>query len=85
MFTVVVSGAAEEILQECQRRGLVITLDTVVRTPPGGRHWHLGFEGMRGVLEVTDAGGVVSLKVAANRDGGWATSFAKDLASRSYR
>jgi hypothetical protein len=80
MFTVTVARTADEILGECQRRGLVIKLDTVVKTPPGGRHWHLGFQGLPGVLEVTDTGVEVSLKVAANRDGGWATAFARTLA-----
>jgi len=80
MFKATVSRTAEEILRECQRRGLVIKLDTVVKTPPGGRHWHLGFQGLPGVLEVTDTGFEVSLKVATNRDGGWAMAFARALA-----
>ena len=80
MFTATVQATADEILKECLHHGLVIKLDTMIKTPPGGRHWHLGFQGMPGVLEVTDAGGEVILKVAANRDGGWATSLARALA-----
>ena len=80
MFRLTVGRSAEEILDECRRRGLVIKLDTVVKTPPGGRHWHLGFPGLPGVLEVTDTGLEVSLKVAANRDGGWARDLARVIA-----
>ena len=80
MFNITVSSTAEEVLDECRRRGLVVKLDTIVRTPPGGRHWHLGFPKLPGVLEVTDTGVEVSLKVAANRDGGWAIAFARSLA-----
>jgi len=80
MFKATAARTAEEILRECQRRGLVIKLDTVVKTPPGGRHWHLGFQGLPGVLEVADTGSEVSLKVATNRDGGWALALARTLA-----
>jgi hypothetical protein len=81
VFKVTVSRTVEEVLAECLRRGLVVRLDTIVRTPPGGRHWHLGFPGIPGVLEVTDTGVEVSLKVASNRDGGWATDLARTIAT----
>jgi hypothetical protein len=82
MFEVTVSRTAADILRECKRRGLIVKLDTVVMKKPGGRHWHLGFPKQPGVLELTDAPGGVSLKVANNRDGGWATAMAKELAKR---
>lgn len=81
MFEIAVSWTSEELLAECAARGLVVKLDTVVKTKPGGRHWHLGFPKRPGVLEVTDTGREVSLKVAANRDGGWATDLALELAA----
>jgi hypothetical protein len=34
---------------------------------------------MTGVLEVTDLGDSVVLKVASNRDGGWAAALANEL------
>lgn len=80
MFEVTVNRSAVEILRECKRRGLVVKLDTVLMKKPGGRHWHLGFPNQPGVLELTDAAGAISLKVASNRDGGWATAMAKELA-----
>jgi hypothetical protein len=80
MFKVIVKRTAADILRECKRRGLIVKLDTVVMKKPGGRHWHLGFPKQAGVLELTDAAGAVSLKVANNRDGGWATAMAKELA-----
>jgi len=83
VFKVTVSSTVEEVLAECRRRGLVVRLDTVVKTPPGGRHWHLGFPGIPGVLEVTDTGVEVFLKVASNRDGGWATDLARAIARGS--
>lgn len=80
MFEVTVNRSAVEVLRECKRRGLIVKLDTVVMKKPGGRHWHLGFPDQPGVLELTDAPGAISLKVASNRDGGWATAMAKELA-----
>ena len=80
MFEVTINRTAREILRECKRRGLVVKLDTFVKTKPGGRHWHLGFEKQPGVLEITDLGEETVLKVASKRDGGWATALARELA-----
>lgn len=80
MFEINANRTASDILRECKRRGLVVKLDTVVMKKPGGRHWHLGFPKQAGVLELTDAPNAVTLKVATNRDGGWATDLAKELA-----
>ena len=79
MFEVTVVATAMEIIRECRRRGLVVKLETFERKR-GARHWHLGFEGQPGVLEITDLGGETVLKVASNRDGGWATALARELA-----
>ena len=82
MIEITTSRASADILAECEERGLKIKLDTIVRTKPGGRHWHLGFPKQPGVLELTDAPDGVTLKVASNRDGGWATALARELALR---
>ena len=79
MFEVTVPKAAKAIVRECLRRGLVVKLDTFEKKR-SARHWHLGFERQPGVLEVTDLGSEAVLKVANNRDGGWATALARELA-----
>ncbi len=75
---------AKTILADCAKRGLVIKLDTIDMKRKA-RHWHLGFEKQPGVLEVTDLGDAVLLKVASNRDGGWAEGLAHDLAKNSRK
>jgi hypothetical protein len=85
VFEINVPWTSKDLLAECAARGLVVKLDTVVRTKPGGRHWHLGFPKRPGTLEVTDTGREVSLKVATNRDGGWATALAMELAAAKRR
>jgi hypothetical protein len=84
VFEVTVPSTANEIIRECRRRGLVVKLETFERKR-SGRHWHLGFEGQPGVLEITDLGGETALKVASNRDGGWATALARELAQPKAR
>ena len=79
MFEVNVAKPADRLIKELLRRGLVIKLETVDRAR-SARHWHLGFEKRPGVIEITDLGEHCSLKVASNRDGGWATQLARDLA-----
>ena len=80
MLEITVSRSAEGLLNECASRGLVVKLDTVVKKKPGGRHWHLGYPGRPGVLEMTDSAGQVSLRVLPTRDGGWAAALALELA-----
>jgi hypothetical protein len=79
VLEITVKRSARGVLAACKKRGLIIKLDTVERKRMA-RHWHLGYEKQPGVLEVTDLGESVVLKVASNRDGGWATSFARELA-----
>jgi hypothetical protein len=67
-----VSARADEVLDECRRRGLVVRL-----AQPG--HWHLAAPGRRGTLELTASGARTRIKVAANRDGGWAGRLADEL------
>ena len=80
MIEVTVDRSAADVLEDCFRRGLVVKLEQPVRNKPGARHWHLGYPRRTGVLEMTDVDGRVSLKVADNRDGGWATELARELA-----
>ena len=79
MLSVRVNRSADSLLRDLERRGLVVRLETVEakRNLP---HWHFGFAKQPGVLEVTDLGGCCELKVAANRDGGWAEALARELA-----
>ena len=50
------------------------------RARAGGRHWHLGAHGRPGTLELTSSPTGVWLKVHPQRDGGWASSVAHELA-----
>ena len=84
VLEITVTRSAAQLLKELQRRGLVIKLDTFEQRRQA-RHWHLGFEKQPGVLEITDLGDHCVLKVAANRDGGWATTLARELAKPARR
>jgi hypothetical protein len=79
MFEVDVSASAETVVGELRRRGLVVKLETFDKTRRGS-HWHFGFKKKPGVLEVTDLGDRCVVRVASNRDGGWATALAEELA-----
>ena len=81
MLELTVQRTAADIMQECKRRGLVVKMETFERKH-NARHWHLGFTDQPGVLEVTELGGETVLKVADNRDCGWAKDFAQQLARR---
>lgn len=81
MLEIRVERRAKQVLAECARRGLVVKLDTLEKKRMA-RHWHIGFAKQPGVLEITDLGDAVVLKVASNRDGGWATAFARELAKK---
>lgn len=84
MLELTVARSAAQLLKDLQRRGLVIKLDTFEQRRQA-RHWHVGFEKQPGVLEITDLGDTCVLKVAANRDGGWASALARELASDTPR
>jgi hypothetical protein len=79
-----VNRSAESLLRELERRGLVVKLDTI-DAKRSARHWHLGFDKQPGVLEITALGETCELKVATNRDGGWATALAHELATPRRR
>ncbi len=84
MLEVTVKRSADALLRDLKDRGLVIKMETV-DAKRHARHWHLGFEQQTGVLEVTDLGDTCELKVAANRDGGWANALAHELAKSPRR
>jgi hypothetical protein len=84
VLEVSVQRPAGSLLRELQRRGLVVKLDTFEKKR-SARHWHLGFDRQPGVLEITDLGDTCVLKVASNRDGGWATALARELANPQRR
>ena len=81
MFEATVPRAFDKVARECERRGLLVKKELRLKKPAGARHWHLGLPGLPGVLELTDLGDETSIKVAGNRDGGWATTFARELAA----
>ncbi|HEY2332203.1 MAG TPA: hypothetical protein VGH94_09795 [Acidimicrobiales bacterium] len=78
MLEVTVGGSSASLLGELADRGLVVKLETFDKAHHG-QHWHLGFERRPGVLEMTDLGDACLLKVASNRDGGWATALVEEL------
>jgi hypothetical protein len=71
--------SAEQVLQECRRRGLEVRSERGLGGCAGGRHWHLHLPGRSGTLELNDCHGRVSVKVHDRRDGGWARALAAEL------
>ena len=71
---------AEQALDECRRRGLVVPRDRDLPGRSGGHHWHLGLPDRPGTLEVSAWRDRVWVKVHPLRDGGWATDLAHELA-----
>jgi hypothetical protein len=71
--------SAEQVLQECERRGLVVRSERELGSCDGGRHWHLGVPGRAGTLELSDCRGRVWVKVHPRRDGGWARTLAAEF------
>jgi len=74
---------AEQALEECSRRGLVVNSERPLRGRPGSRHWHLAIPGRAGTLELNDWKGRVWVKVHPRRTGDWAPDFARELAAIS--
>jgi hypothetical protein len=79
MLELSVDLSADEVLQECERRGLVVRSERALGSCQGGRHWHLHIPGRPGTLELNECRGQVSVKVHPRRDGGWASTLAADL------
>jgi hypothetical protein len=74
--------SANEALVECRQRGLVVRSERELAGRPGSHHWHLGFPGRAGTLEVSQWQSRVWVNVHPKRDGGWATALARELSSR---
>jgi hypothetical protein len=74
---------AEQALEECRRRGLVLRSERELAGRAGSRHWHLGFPGRSGTLELSEWQDRVWVKVHPRRDGGWASELARELSARA--
>jgi hypothetical protein len=72
---------ASQALAECDRRGLIVRSERALAGRTGSSHWHLGFQGRPGTLELNDWQGRVWVKVHPLRDGGWATALARELSA----
>ncbi|HST26113.1 MAG TPA: hypothetical protein VLJ76_08980 [Gaiellaceae bacterium] len=72
---------AEEALEECRRRGLVVESERALAGRPGSRHWHLRIPGRPGTLELNEWQDRVWVKVHPRREGDWAPALARELAA----
>ena len=61
---------ASRALAECGERGLIVRSERELARRAGSRHWHLGFPGRPGTLELNEWQGRVWVKVHSLRDGG---------------
>jgi hypothetical protein len=73
---------AEQALDECRRRGLVVRSERHLAGRSGSRHWHLRAPGRAGTIELSEWKNRVWVKVHPLRDGGWATGLAHELAEQ---
>jgi hypothetical protein len=73
---------AEQALEECRSRGLVVRSERELAGCADSRHWHLGIPGRSGTLELSEWQDRVWVKVHPLRDGGWAESLARQLATQ---
>ena len=80
MLELVVTMTADQTLEECRRRGLVIRSERELAGRPGSKHWHLAMPNRAGTLELGKSDGKVWFKVHPLRDGGWASRVAREIA-----
>jgi hypothetical protein len=73
---------ADQVLEECRRRGLVVRSHCELAGRAGSHHWHLGIPGRPGTLELNECQNRVWVKVHPLRDGGWATAVARQLSAQ---
>jgi hypothetical protein len=71
--------SAEQVIEECARRGVEVGIDRGLASCAGGRHWHLRIPGRPGTLELSECRERVWVKVHPRRDGGWASTLAAEL------
>jgi hypothetical protein len=72
---------ADQALEECRRRGLVVRSERELAGRSGSHHWHLRIPGRPGTLELNEWQSRVWVKVHPLRDGGWATAVSHALAT----
>jgi hypothetical protein len=73
--------SADQALAECRERGLVVQSERALAARPGSYHWHLRIPGRTGTIELNEWQKRAWVKVHPNRDGGWATALAQELAA----
>ena len=76
---------AAQALAECRERGLVVRSERELAGRAGSHHWHLGFPGRAGTLELSEWRDRVWVQVHPRRDGGWARALAHELCSTKAR
>ncbi len=61
------------VLRTCKDRGLVLSVETSLKSYPGSVHWHFKKEKERGTIEVTywRHGSRLWISVHSNRQGDW--------------
>jgi len=73
---------ANQVLEECRRRGLVVRSERALAGRAGSHHWHLRIPDRPGTLELSEWRDRVWVSVHPLRDGGWATALAHELSAR---
>lgn len=81
MIDVPVQADLEQALEECRRRGLQVRSARELAGRSGSHHYHLGFPGRSGTLELSEWQGEVWFSVNERRDCGWVTEFAQAVAA----
>ena len=81
MLELTLALGAEEALEECRRRGLVVVSERKLAGRAGSRHWHLRIRGRPGTLELSAWQDRVWVKVHPLREGSWAVGLAHELAA----
>jgi hypothetical protein len=81
MIEVPVPASVDRTLGECSRRGLEVRSERELAGRPGSHHYHLGFPGRPGTLELSKWRGEVWFSVNERRDCGWVPDFARATAA----
>jgi hypothetical protein len=81
MIEVPVPASVDRTLAECLRRGLEVRSERELAGRPGSHHYHLGFPGKPGTLELSEWRGEVLFSVNERRDCGWVSDFARATAT----
>ena len=77
MLELELNMTANEALADLRQRGLVVRSERELARRAGSHHWHLGFPGRAGTIELSEWKCRVWVKVHPRRDGGWATACAR--------